>query len=179
MPDLVPTRRHRRRYESSPDLSDDEYYYSDDERRPRSRSLGHGIVERLDDILPGRSRSRRRARSLDEDDELSRDRGHHRNYDRKRHAERKSHSSGRLKHAAVAAIDAAAVEAIRVWRKPGNWNGSKGTRVATAALGAAAIDAMVGGNSSRHGKRKLAESVVGGLLANRVMNGPRDELRYR
>ncbi|KAH7117207.1 hypothetical protein B0J13DRAFT_570907 [Dactylonectria estremocensis] len=52
----------------------------------------------------------------------------------------------------------------------------KGTRVATAALGAAAIDAMVGGNSSRHGKLKLAESVIGGLLANRVVNGPPDEL---
>ncbi|KAB5522145.1 hypothetical protein GE09DRAFT_1155221 [Coniochaeta sp. 2T2.1] len=71
---------------------------------------------------------------------------------------------------------------MRVRKEPGKWTGGKGARVATAALGAAAVDAFVtngkrNGDPDKHGKRKTVESTLGGLLLNRVVNGPRRELR--
>jgi hypothetical protein len=89
-----------------------------------------------------------------------------------------------MQHAAKAALDAAAIEAVRVRRQPGDWAGQKGARVATAALGAAATDTAAHqlrghGGEDKHDKRHLMESVIGGLLANRVVNGPRDDLRRR
>lgn len=84
----------------------------------------------------------------------------------------------RFQHAARSALDAAVVEVMRVRKEPGSWTGGKGARVATAALGAAAVDAFVGGKDpDRHGKRKTVESTIGGLLLNRMVNGPRRELR--
>ncbi|KAL6863440.1 hypothetical protein ACO1O0_003694 [Amphichorda felina] len=88
----------------------------------------------------------------------------------------------KLNNAAKAAINAAAVEAIRVRGQPGEWAGPKGVRVATAALGAAATDAAAdkfheGDGDEKKGKRDHIKSAIGGLLANRVLNGPRDELR--
>jgi hypothetical protein len=66
---------------------------------------------------------------------------------------------------------------MRVRKEPGKWTGGKGARVATAALGAAAVDALVAKDPDRHGKRKSVEAAIGGLLLNRVVNGPRRELR--
>ncbi|KAB5522941.1 hypothetical protein GE09DRAFT_496405 [Coniochaeta sp. 2T2.1] len=87
----------------------------------------------------------------------------------------------RFSHAARSALDAAVVEVMRVRKEPGKWRGGKGARVATAALGAAAVDAFVtnekGNDPDKHGKRKTVESTLGGLLLNRVINGPRRELR--
>jgi hypothetical protein len=78
-----------------------------------------------------------------------------------------------------AAIDAAVVEAFRLRGKPGKWTGSKGARVATAAASAAVIDTMLQKHSNKHSKRTMTEAIVGGLIVNRVVNGPRKELRYR
>ncbi|KAH8904901.1 hypothetical protein BR93DRAFT_757443 [Coniochaeta sp. PMI_546] len=83
----------------------------------------------------------------------------------------------RFQHAARSALDAAVVEIMRVRKEPGSWTGGKGARVATAALGAAAVDAFVAKDPDKHGKRKTVESTIGGLLLNRVLNGPRRELR--
>lgn len=82
-----------------------------------------------------------------------------------------------MQHATKAAFDAGAVEAIRLRRQPGQWAGPKGARVATAALGAAATDAIA--DNARDGdqgdsKRHLIESTIGGLLANRAVNGSKD-----
>lgn len=66
---------------------------------------------------------------------------------------------------------------MRVRKEPGSWTGAKGARVATAALGAAAVDAFVAKDPDKHGKRKTVESTIGGLLLNRMVNGPRRELR--
>jgi hypothetical protein len=84
----------------------------------------------------------------------------------------------RFQHAARSALDAAVVEAMRVRKEPGSWTGGKGARVATAALGAAAVNAFVTkGDPDKHGKRKTVESTIGGLLLNRMVNGPKKELR--
>lgn len=71
------------------------------------------------------------------------------------------------------------VEAARVRKEPGSWTGGKGARVATAALGAAAVDALVVKNPDKHGKRKSVEAALGGLVLNRMVNGPRKELRRK
>lgn len=76
-----------------------------------------------------------------------------------------------------AAIVAGAVEAFRLRNEPGSWISRKGARVATAALGAASIDTVLVKDPSKHGTAKLAESAIGGLMVNRVWNGPRRELR--
>lgn len=83
----------------------------------------------------------------------------------------------RFKQAARSALDAAVVEVMRVRKEPGSWTGGKGARVATAAIGAAAVDAFVTKDPDHHGKRKTIESTIGGLLLNRMVNGPRRELR--
>ncbi|KAK3939369.1 hypothetical protein QBC46DRAFT_438019 [Diplogelasinospora grovesii] len=90
--------------------------------------------------------------------------------------------SSELQHRGVkAAIDAAAVEAFRLRNEPGSWTaGAKAERIATAAIsagviGAAAADKTAGG----HDKSKLGTigSAIGGLVVNRVVNGPRRDVR--
>lgn len=81
----------------------------------------------------------------------------------------------KLPQAAAAAIDAAAIEAIRVRKTPGAWTGAKGARVATAAIGAAATDAAVGRDRRDERKKSFVESTIGGLLASRAVHGSRDD----
>lgn len=90
---------------------------------------------------------------------------------------RTDQESRRWEHAAKSAFDAAVVEATRLRNEPGSWTGGKGARVATAALGAAAVDALVAKDPDRHGARKAVESTIGGLLLNRVINGSRQDYR--
>ncbi|KAK3948399.1 hypothetical protein QBC32DRAFT_351657 [Pseudoneurospora amorphoporcata] len=80
-----------------------------------------------------------------------------------------------------AALDAAAIEAIRVRKEPGPWTGRKGSRVLTAAIAAAAVGVATehrngheDGSGSKKGK---IGSALGGLVINRMLNGPRRELR--
>lgn len=82
-------------------------------------------------------------------------------------------------HAARAAIDAGVVESVRVRRQPGDWIGPKGARVATAALGAAVVDAVRDKDPDHHSGRTSVASALGGLLANRVLNGPRKDMKGR
>lgn len=88
-----------------------------------------------------------------------------------------------MQHATKAAVDAAMVEAIRLRRQPGQWTGQKGVRVATAAMGAVATDAIADkarGGDQGDSKRHLIESTIGGLLTNQILNGPKDyDLRQR
>lgn len=79
-----------------------------------------------------------------------------------------------------AAVDAAAVEAFRLRREPGPWVGAKGGRVATAALSAGVIGAAAEKRKQDHNTTKglgTLGSAVGGLVVNRLVNGPRKELR--
>ncbi|KAH8664410.1 hypothetical protein BX600DRAFT_464393 [Xylariales sp. PMI_506] len=74
--------------------------------------------------------------------------------------------------AARAALEAGGVTAFRLRKEPGSWAGAKGARVATAALGAAAIDALVDKDPRRSrdgGVKGMAESVISGLVASKLM----------
>ncbi|KAK1769470.1 hypothetical protein QBC33DRAFT_321496 [Phialemonium atrogriseum] len=77
--------------------------------------------------------------------------------------------ANKVQKAAMASLIAGATEAFRVSKEPGGWKGEKAKRILTAAAGAATIDAAQ--NPEKSNKLALAESVIGGLVGNRVING--------
>lgn len=81
----------------------------------------------------------------------------------------------KIQKAAMASLIAGATEAFRVSKEPGAWKGEKAKRVLTAAAGAATIDAAQkpGKDGSKLG---LAESVIGGLIGNRMINGSKRDI---
>lgn len=86
----------------------------------------------------------------------------------------KERSGGnKIQKAAMASLLAGATEAFRVSREPGGWKGEKAKRVFTAAAGAATVDAAHGGDKGTFG---LAESVIGGLVGNRLINGSKRDI---
>ena len=102
------------------------------------------------------------------------------------HRSRSRSKSRRWERGLIAAADAAAIEAYRLRKEPGKWKGPKGERIATAAISAAVIGAAT---SDRHhhggvmkdddggNKKGALGSALGGLVVNRLVNGPRREVR--
>ncbi|KAK3330332.1 hypothetical protein B0H66DRAFT_57683 [Apodospora peruviana] len=87
----------------------------------------------------------------------------------------KGDGSNKIQKAAMASLIAGATEAFRVSKEPGGWKGEKAKRILTAAAGAATIDAAQ--KSEKAGsKLGLAESVIGGLVGNRVINGSKKNI---
>ncbi|KAH8679709.1 hypothetical protein BGZ60DRAFT_235618 [Tricladium varicosporioides] len=82
-----------------------------------------------------------------------------------------------VQHAAKAALLAGVTEAFRIRKEPGGWDGPKGRRVLTVTAGAGAIDTAADHNTHKHPKRHVLEAIVGGLAANRVVNGPRNNIK--
>lgn len=180
----APRDRHRSRR--------DDGYYSDHERprRERRKSVTDTLKGLGDDLglggVVGALAGAQRARSKSRDRHGGRGRGSRDDYyDRRGRYSSSSRSSsrgGRKKNqkweqAAKAAIVAGAVEAFRSRKEPGAWTGEKGQRIATAALGAAGIDSFADRDHSS--KRHVAESALGGLVATRLANGPRDRSSSR
>ncbi|KAI1266428.1 hypothetical protein F5Y18DRAFT_358373 [Xylariaceae sp. FL1019] len=85
-----------------------------------------------------------------------------------------SANAQRWQMAARAALEAGGLTAIRLRKEPGNWAGDKAAKVATAALGAAAIDAFIDQDprqtrSGGRGMKGIAESALSGFIANQIM----------
>lgn len=87
--------------------------------------------------------------------------------------ERGGGKGNKVQKAAMASLLAGATEAFRVSREPGGWKGEKTKRILTAAAGAATVDAA---QDDKHGKLGLAESVIGGLVGNRLINGSKNDI---
>ncbi|KAH8177539.1 hypothetical protein LIA77_02621 [Sarocladium implicatum] len=85
----------------------------------------------------------------------------------------KSGGGNKVQKAAMASLLAGATEAFRVAKEPGGWKGEKTKRILTAAAGAAAVDSA---QSGEHGKLGMAQSVIGGLVGNRLVNGSKNEI---
>ena len=85
----------------------------------------------------------------------------------------KNESVKKIQGAAMAALAAGATEAFRVAKEPGGWKGEKAKRVLTAAAGASGINAA---QKDGTGKLGLAESIIGGLVGNRVINGSKKNI---
>lgn len=85
----------------------------------------------------------------------------------------KGEGANKIQKAAMASLIAGATEAFRVSKEPGSWKGEKAKRILTAAAGAATIDAAQKDGGSKFG---LAESVIGGLVGNRVIHGSKKNI---
>ncbi|KAB5536588.1 hypothetical protein GE09DRAFT_332288 [Coniochaeta sp. 2T2.1] len=94
---------------------------------------------------------------------------------RSRSPKGKGEGANKIQKAAMASLIAGATEAFRVSKEPGGWKGEKAKRVLTAAAGAAAIDSSLSQEKSGS-KLGLAESVIGGLVGNRVINGSKKNI---
>ncbi|KAI0007368.1 hypothetical protein F4779DRAFT_516648 [Xylariaceae sp. FL0662B] len=78
----------------------------------------------------------------------------------------------RWQMAAKAALEAGGMTAFRLRKEPGSWTGEKGAKVATAALGAAAIDAFIDKDPRRSkstGMRGMAENAISSIVASKLM----------
>ncbi|KAF2637023.1 hypothetical protein P280DRAFT_136673 [Massarina eburnea CBS 473.64] len=180
--------RHDRGRHPRDDDYDDDYHERHDRPKPQRRK---SIVDNIKDFgeaaglssvigaVTGRSKSRPRHDRDYDSDRYGHDERRSRRYSSgsRSPSRRGGKSTDKWEQAAKAAIVAGAVEAFRSRNAPGPWTGEKGQRIATAALGAAGIDSLVDKDPGRHGKRHVAESAIGGLLANRVANGPRSRSR--
>ncbi|KAJ5185645.1 hypothetical protein N7491_006485 [Penicillium cf. griseofulvum] len=118
----------------------------------------------------GRSPSHRRHRSYSRSPSDSRSRSRHRGSKRDGGSKRDK-SEQRIIQAARAALTAGAVEAFRQRKEPGEWTGTKGKRVLTAAVTAGGTDGLVDKDPSKHGKRHVVESTLAGLAASHFMGG--------
>ncbi|KAK0633379.1 hypothetical protein B0T14DRAFT_416869 [Immersiella caudata] len=87
----------------------------------------------------------------------------------------KGEGAKKIQQAAMASLIAGATEAFRVSKEPGGWKGEKAKRILTAAAGAATIDAAQKGDKGGS-KLGLAESVIGGLVGNRVIHGSKKNI---
>ncbi|KAK1753184.1 hypothetical protein QBC47DRAFT_387964 [Echria macrotheca] len=139
---------------------DDYYYESDYPRRERARHREYHSAS------PTRYRSHSHHRGRRESTSSS-------------YKGSSSRSRSRWSRGIEAAVDAAAIEAFRLRHEPGPWKGAKGSRVATAAISAGVIGAATEhGHDHGHSQAGALTSAIGGLVVNRLVNGPRKEVRY-
>ncbi|KAI0157947.1 hypothetical protein GGR52DRAFT_181692 [Hypoxylon sp. FL1284] len=167
----APQRRHRRH--RSPSVSDESDYDHDRARRHR-RSRASSYTE---SPPPSSRRHRsRRARSVASSLQSSR-----------RDSKLPDQAAAdRWQMAARAALEAGGLAAFRLRKEPGSWTGEKGAKVATAALGAAALDALIDKDPRRaktSGMKGFAENTISSMIATKLMGckGPttrKGKVRY-
>ncbi|GAP92398.2 hypothetical protein SAMD00023353_8300170 [Rosellinia necatrix] len=146
-------------------------YYSDEDEDPRSRKGNKSFLENA--LSAAGLGSAIKALTGGESDRDSRHGTRSRGGSPDSHRSRDT-PSARMQKAAKASLIAGAAEAFRVAKEPGGWKGEKMKRVITAAAGAATIDAAH--DPTKDGKRHLVESVIGGLVGNRMLNGSRKDI---
>ncbi|KAI5859514.1 hypothetical protein GGS23DRAFT_585738 [Durotheca rogersii] len=179
-------RHHHRRYSPSPSVSPPKRRsraYSDEP--PRRHRSSRSVASDDSDHHRDRGRDHRRSRASAYTPSPSRSPSRHRH---SRHAKSASSSlqpSRRDGHskkpdeatalkwqtAARAALEAGGLAALRLRKEPGSWTGEKGAKIATAALGAAAIDALIDKDPRRtksSGVKGFAETAITGLIASRL-----------
>ncbi|KAF7519567.1 hypothetical protein G7054_g13046 [Neopestalotiopsis clavispora] len=139
-------------------------YYSDDDEDPRSKKSNKSFLESALSAAGLGGAIKALTGHDDRRSEGTRSRRGSPDSTRSR-----NDTANRMQKAAKASLVAGAAEAFRVSREPGGWQGEKMKRIITAAAGAATIDAAH--NPDHDSKRHLVESVIGGLVGNRLLNG--------
>ncbi|KAH6659895.1 hypothetical protein BKA67DRAFT_546143 [Truncatella angustata] len=150
----------------------DERYYSDEEEDPRDKKGNKSFLESA--LGAAGLGGAIKALTGGGDDHRSEGRSRRGSPDSTRSRGGGGDNANRMQKAAKASLVAGAAEAFRVSREPGGWKGEKMKRILTAAAGAATIDAAQ--NPDKDSKRHLMESVIGGLVGNRVLNGSRKDI---
>ncbi|KAI0546746.1 hypothetical protein F4679DRAFT_587272 [Xylaria curta] len=77
----------------------------------------------------------------------------------------------RWQMAARAALEAGGLTAFRLRKEPGSWTGDKAAKVATAAIGAAAMDAFMDQDprAAKGGMKGMAENAITSMIASQIM----------
>jgi hypothetical protein len=145
-------------------------YYSDEEDSPREKKGHKNFLESA--IAATGLGAAVKSLTGGGDDTRSR-RGGSPSSDRSRSHAGGSGGANKIQKAAMASLLAGATEAFRVAKEPGGWKGEKTKRILTAAAGAAAVDTAT---DDKGGKLGLAESVIGGLVGNRLIRGSRNDI---
>lgn len=149
--------------------------------RPRRHSRDYGRDDRaVDRYYPPSSHHHRRYHSASPSRHSRRSRRDSTVRSNPRRAPSRSNSY--IGRGVKAAVEAGAAEAFRLRHEPGAWTGEKGGRVATAAISAGVIGAATQHHreESGHvegGKLGTLGSALGGMVVNRLVNGPRKEVR--
>ncbi|KAH6645612.1 hypothetical protein BKA67DRAFT_585802 [Truncatella angustata] len=86
-------------------------------------------------------------------------------------AQESSRHGSKTEHAAEKAIETAASSAFRMRHDPGRWVGEKGLKVVTAAVAAAAIDAMLDANAKDHPLQHIVASMIQGVVKDVITSG--------
>ncbi|KAI0890878.1 hypothetical protein F4806DRAFT_484924 [Annulohypoxylon nitens] len=152
------TRRHRRR--RSPSVSEDSDY---DRDRDRDRGRRHRRSRASSSHTYSRSPPRHRSRHAKSTSST---------YRSKPSKYPDDAIADRWQMAARAALEAGGLTAFRLRKEPGSWTGEKGAKIATAALGAAAIDAFIDKDPRRarsSGVKGFAESTISSMIASKLM----------
>ena len=146
-------------------------YYSDEDEDPREKKSNKNFLESAIAAtgLGAAVKSFTGGGSSKDDRSDTRSRGGSRSGS----PSRAGGGNNKMQKAAMASLLAGATEAFRVAREPGGWKGEKSKRILTAAAGAATVDAA---QTKDHGKMGMAESVIGGLLGNRLINGSKNDI---
>jgi hypothetical protein len=147
-------------------------YYSDEEEDPKQKKGNKNFLESALAAtgLGAAVKSITGGGDKDKDDRSdTRSRGG----DRDGEDDKDKSGGNKVQKAAMASLLAGATEAFRVAKEPGSWKGEKTKRILTAAAGAAAVDSAQSGD---HGKLGMAQSVIGGLVGNRLVNGSKNEI---
>lgn len=122
---------------------DGRHGHRDDDGRQR-RSRNHSYSRSPSPHSSSRHKDRdSRGRPLGRSNTTGGDGGFRRSFSENMKPPPDRNATARWQMAARAALQAGGVAAYRVRKEPGGWAGPKGAKVATAALGAAAMDAFV------------------------------------
>lgn len=147
-------------------------YYSDDEDSGSKEKKGHKNFLESAIAATGLGAAVKSITGGDKSEKDDRSDTRSRRGSRSRSPSR-TRSANKVQKAAMASLLAGATEAFRVAKEPGGWKGEKTKRILTAAAGAATVDAA---QDRDHGKLGLAESVIGGLVGNRLINGSKNDI---
>ncbi|KAI0424253.1 hypothetical protein F5Y09DRAFT_324908 [Xylaria sp. FL1042] len=184
-PSPPPRRRHSSARYADRDRDPDRDRHREHERRRRYSASPPPLSRNPDSYLASQRHSSDRSRDLDRsrDRDRGRDRRHHhRRYSpspspsrRSRHrnstAPPSNPAADRWQMAARAALEAGGLTAFRLRKQPGSWTGDKAAKVATAAIGAAAMDAFMDQDprGAKGGMKGMAENAISSLIASQIM----------
>ncbi|KAI1355966.1 hypothetical protein F5Y01DRAFT_113844 [Xylaria sp. FL0043] len=182
-PSRSPSPPPRRRHSSAHHLKRDSD--RDHDRRRRYSASPPPLSRNPDSYLASQrhSSSHRPSSDRSRDRDRGRARSHHpRRYSPSPSPSRRSRARGttappanpaaeRWQMAARAALEAGGLTAFRLRKQPGSWTGDKAAKVATAALGAAAMDAFMDQDprGARGGMKGMAENAISSLIASQIM----------
>ncbi|KAI1422511.1 hypothetical protein F5Y12DRAFT_613065 [Xylaria sp. FL1777] len=180
-----PRRRHSTRHGDR-----DREHHREHERRRRYSASPPPLSRNPDSYLASRHSSHRdrdRDRDRDRERDRDRDRGRELRHHRRRYSPSPSPSrrsrhrnstappsnpaADRWQMAARAALEAGGLTAFRLRKQPGSWTGDKAAKVATAAIGAAAMDAFMDQDprGAKGGVKGMAENAITSLIASQIM----------